>query len=144
LGATEGPAISCSWTEMGLAPRLLPWLAILALLALKPNRGWASWWIWVPLAVLAAGAHWLQAALPGSPGNGFGEASEILLDMPVALGFGLAVLWLLASHLGHHNRFGTFLGSLAVLAAFIIFSFAATAGWSLVAEPVARPRPAWA
>ena len=48
-------------------PQLLPWLAILALLALKPNRGWSAWWIWLPLAGLAAGCHCLQLALQGSP-----------------------------------------------------------------------------
>jgi hypothetical protein len=114
---------------------LLPWLAILALLALKPNRGWSAWWIWLPLAGLAAGWHCLELALPSSH-TGLPEGVlGVFLDVPVALAFGLSALWLLASHLGR-NRFGTFLGTLAVLAVFVIFSFAATAGWGLGMEPV--------
>ena len=137
LGATEGPPVAYNWTTAGLGPRLLPWLAILALLALKPNRGWAAWWIWLPLAVLASGSHWLLQTLQSLPRNAPGEAFEIFLGVPVAWGFGLAALWLLASHLGHHHRLRTVLGSLAVLAVFIVFSFAATAGWGLMAEPLA-------
>jgi uncharacterized membrane protein len=49
----------------------------------------------------------------------------------------LAALWLLASYLGNRHRFRTFLGSLTVLVAFIIFSFAARVGWSLGVEPIA-------
>ena len=137
LGATEGPPVAYNWTTAGLGSRLLPWLAILALLALKPNRGWAAWWIWLPLAVLAAGNYWLLHTLQRTSGNGPGEAVEIFLDVPVAWGFGLAALWLLASHLGRHHRLRTVLGSLAVLAISIVFSFSATAGWGPMAEPLA-------
>jgi hypothetical protein len=137
LGATDGPLVTCNWTTAGLGPRLLPWLAILALLALKPNRGRAAWWIWLPLVLLAAGVHWLLQALQSQPGNGPGEAFHIFLDVPVAWGFGLAALWLLAPYVGNRHRLRTFLGSLAVLAVFIVFSFAATAGWGLMAEPLA-------
>ncbi len=80
-----------------MVPQLLPWLAILAALALKPNRGWSAWWIWVPVACLAAGCHWLQPAAPSSPRDRSGEAFEVLLAVPLAWGFGLAALWLLAS-----------------------------------------------
>ena len=116
---------------------MLPWLAILALLAHKPNRGWAAWWIWLPLTVVAAACHWLQRTLQDSPGNGPQEAIEIVLAVPVAWGFGLAALWLLASRLGRRHRFGTLLSSMAILAAFSVFSFGALVGWGLVAEPVA-------
>ena len=119
-----------------MAP-LLPWLAILALLALKPNRGWAAWWIWLPLAFVAAACYWLQTALQSSSGNAPQEALEVFLAVPVAWGFGLAALWLLASELGRHHHFLTFLGGLAIMAVFSVFSFGATAGWGLVAEPVA-------
>jgi hypothetical protein len=136
LGATEGPPVTYNWTAAGLMSPLLPWLAILALLALKPNRGWSAWWIWLPLASLAAGWHWLGLALQGSP-TGLPEGMlGIFLDVPIALAFGLAALWLLASHLSHRHRFGTFLGMLAVLVVFIGFSFAATAGWGLGWEPI--------
>ena len=116
-------------------PRLLPWLAILALLALKPNRGWSAWWIWLPLACLAAGCHCLQLTFRGSPNDV--SAAELLLNIPLTLAFALAALWLLSSYLGGHNRLRTLLGSLVVLAAFMVFTFAATVGWGVVLEPLA-------
>jgi hypothetical protein len=116
---------------------LLPWLAILAFLALKPNRGWSAWWIWVPLAGLAAGCHWLQQAAQTSPTDRSGEALGVLLKVPMALAFGLAALWLLAPCLGRSHPFRTFLGILAVLVVSVVFSFAATVGWGLGMEPVA-------
>ncbi len=137
LGATEGPPIAYNWTTGGLGARLLPWLVILALLALRANRGWSGWWVWLPLGALAIAYYWLRQALQGSVGNGAGAALEIFLDIPMAWGFGLAALWLLASHLDRHRLFQTFLGSLAVLAVFAVLSFASTAGWGLMAEPVA-------
>ena len=137
LGATQGPTVTCNWTTAGLVPGLLPWLAILALLALKPNRGWSAWWIWVPLAGVAGGCHWLQQAVHTSPTDRSGEALGMLLEVPIALAFGLAALWLLAPYLGRNHRFRTFLGISAVLLFSIAFSFAATVGWGLGMEPIA-------
>ena len=57
MGATEGLPTNCNWTTAGLVPQFLPWLAMLGLLALKPNRGWSAWWIWLPLACLAGGCY---------------------------------------------------------------------------------------
>jgi hypothetical protein len=116
---------------------LLPWLAILALLALKPNRGWSAWWIWLPLACLVAGCHCLKLASQGASNELVGGAFEILLEVPVALAFGLAALWLLAPCLGGGHRFRTFLGNLAVLVIFVVFSFAARVGWGLGMEQIA-------
>ncbi len=116
---------------------LLPWLAILALLALKPNHGWSAWGIWLPLGCLVAGLHCLELVLQNLNTGLSKEMLEVVLDVPVALAFGLTALWLLASCLGRHHRFGTFLGMLAVLMVFIVFSFAATAGWGLGVEPIA-------
>jgi hypothetical protein len=115
---------------------LLPWLVILALLALKPNRGWSAWWIWLPLACLTVGCHCLQLTFQGSPNDVAANAAELLLDIPLSLAFALAALWLLASYLGRHHRLRTLLGSLGVLAAFMVFSFAATVGWGVGVEPV--------
>jgi hypothetical protein len=61
----------------------------------------------------------------------------MLLELPMALAFGLAALWLLALCVGRSQRFRTFLGILAVLVVSIVFSFAATVGWGLGMEPVA-------
>jgi hypothetical protein len=115
---------------------LLPWLVILALLALKPNRGWSAWWILLPLAGLAAGRHALELVLQGSNNGLPEEMFGVYLDMFLALAFGLAALWLLASYLGPHHRRRTFLGTLLVLVVFSIFSFSATAGWSVGMEPI--------
>ena len=138
LGATEGPPVTCNWTTAGLAPQLLPSLAVLALLALKPNRGWSAWWIWLPLAGLAAGGYCLKLPLQGSSNALAREALGMLLEVPMALAFGLAALWLLAPCLGSGHRFRTFLSILAVLVASIAFSFAASVGWGLGMEPIAR------
>ena len=116
---------------------MLPWLAILVLLGLKPNRGWSAWWIWVPLACLAAGCYGLKLALQAAPNAVVGDALGMLLEVPLALAFGLAALWLLAPYFGGGHRFHTFLGILAVLVAFIVLSFAARAGWGLSVVPIA-------
>jgi hypothetical protein len=137
LGATDGPPVTCNWTTAGLVPQLLPWLAILSLLALKPNRGWSTWWIWLPLACLAAGYYCLKLPLQGSSNALAREALGMLLELPMAMAFGLAALWLLVPCLGSGHRFRTFLSILAVLAAFIVFSFAASVGWGLGMEPIA-------
>jgi hypothetical protein len=110
-------------------PQLLPWLAILALLALKPNRGLSTWWIWLPLACLAAGWHYVQLGLQ-SPRSGLpNDVLNVLIDVPRALAFGVAALWLLAPYVGHSLRFRVFLHMLLVLGIFGAFSFAVTAGW---------------
>src|ERR1035437_2163975 len=129
LGATPGPQVTYHCVAPNLMPDLLPWLAILALLALKPNRCWSAWWIWLPLTCLSAGLHCLQLGLhnqwPKLP-------NEMLADiccMPGALGFGLAATWLLAPYLARSRRFRTWLCLLPTLAVFSAFSFAAPANW---------------
>ena len=118
-------------------PQLLPWLAILALLALKPNRGWSAWWICLPVTGLAVGFHWLQLVSQGAPNEMIREALGMLLEVPIALAFGLAALWLLAPYVVRGNRFCSFLGILAALVCFMVFSFAARVGWGLGMEQVA-------
>jgi hypothetical protein len=117
-------------------PPLLPWLAILGLLALKPNRGWSAWWIWLPLAGLAAGWHYVELGIESSSTGLPKGAFEVLCDVPVALAFGLAALWLLASWLGRIHRFSGFLSAWFLLVVFIVFSLAAMAGWDQEVEPI--------
>jgi len=38
LGSKDGSPVAYEWVLPGVAPLLLPWLAILGLLTLKPNR----------------------------------------------------------------------------------------------------------
>ena len=136
MGDPEGPPLVYNWAVTGVASPLLPWLAILALLAFKPNRGWSAWWIWLPLAVLAAACHWLEPALK-DPRSGLPDGVlEILLNIPAALAFGLAALWLLASHLRRSHRLGTCFATLIVLAGFTLFTFSAVAGWGLGRESI--------
>ena len=137
MGATAGPATAYSWTTAGLGPQLLPWLAVLALLALKPNRGWSPWLIWLALAGLAGGRSWLLRCLQNGSNPFLLNACEVLLEVPLALAFGLAALWLMALRLNSRHRFTTFLGILAVLLAFMGFCFAARVGWGMGMEPIA-------
>jgi hypothetical protein len=118
-------------------PRLLPWLAILSLLALKPNRRASAWWIWLPLTLVVAGCYGLQLVAQGKTNEQTSNALEILWSGPVALAFGLAALWLMAPYLCGCGRFRGFLGILAVLTASIIFSFGASNGWALEWEQIA-------
>ena len=128
MGTTEGPPVAYHLPSTNLIPLLLPWLAILALLALKPNRGWFAWWIWVPLFCLAAGWHWLQPGWQGTRSSLPNDVVDALFDVPRALAFGVAALWLLAPYVGRRQRLSTPLGMFLVLAAFGVFSCAVTAG----------------
>jgi len=137
LGETEGPPAICNWTTAGLVPRLLPWLVMLALLGLKPNRGWSAWWIWLPLACVAGGCHCLKLASQGTSNALVEGTLGLFLEVPVALTLGLAALWLLVPYLDCRHPFRAFLGMLTVLAGFTVFSFAARVGWGLGVEPIA-------
>ena len=59
LGANEGPPVICAWSGMPFGsrvtsfPRVVPWLVILGLCLLKPNRRGQVWWVWLPLLVTA-------------------------------------------------------------------------------------------
>ena len=143
LGVSEGPPVLYKWTTAGRGSEVLPWLAILGLLALKPNRGWAAWWVWLPLMLLVVGNHWLLQTLQNSSPNGSETAWEIFLAVPVAWGFGLAALWLLASNIGGRSRLLTVLGNLGVLTVFSVCSFAAEVGGSPLAESVGRLLDPW-
>ena len=65
LGSKEGPAVDYYWVLPNIAPMLLPWLAILGLLAAKPNRCAAAWLIWLAtglagLGMASGGYLWRQ------------------------------------------------------------------------------------
>jgi len=115
LGSRDGPRVICNWAKPGIAPLLLPWLAILALLALKPNRCASAWWIWLPLGCLIAISQAAQPFL--SPDVDF------LPDAVTALGAGLGAVWLLSNYLRRQYRFITFLCVLLALAGFSVLAF---------------------
>ncbi len=129
LGARDGGPVACNWTGAISLSQLLPWLAILGLLALKPNRHRSAWWIWVPLLCLSAASDCLQLGLERQRTGVPKEIFNTIFCVPVALAFGLAAIWLLAPYLARGQRFRTFLRLLLPLAAFNAFTFAVTAGW---------------
>lgn len=114
LGAKTGSPVEYNWVLPSVAPLLLPWLAILLLLALKSNRTAAAWLIWLPLGCVLA-LTLLPPVLP--------SGSEIFLDAISALAIGLAAVWLLANHLRKPHRLLTFLFVLIALAGFSGLAF---------------------
>ncbi len=91
LGPRDGPPVAYNWVLPGIAPLLLPWLAILGLLVLKPNRCAAAWLIWLPLGCVIA---FTLALLPILPAG-----TDFFLDVIAALAVGLAAVWLLSDYL---------------------------------------------
>ena len=124
LGAKEGQPTTYDWRMATPVPALLPWLGVLLLLGLKPNRVPQAWWIWAPLGLLGAGAWLLQSGLAELPSNSFGE----LVEIPLALVFGLAAVWLLAPVVRRGHRFLTFLLVLVTLSGFSVATFAVKQG----------------
>jgi hypothetical protein len=100
LGNRQGPPISCDWVRPSLIPEFLPWLLILALLLLKPNRCAAAWWIFAPLGLLTVATSLPTLLLGRVLPVQFERFAEWLLT----LGFGVAAVWLLSGYLAWRNR----------------------------------------
>jgi hypothetical protein len=119
LGATDGPALAYIWTPPSLLPPLLPWLAVLALLAARPNHSGRAWLIWCPLGLVVVAANacmtpLLSDILPS-------EFLAALESIVTSLAFGLAAVWLLSPYLRQRYRVVSFLKVLfacAIMAAF--------------------------
>jgi hypothetical protein len=126
LGAKEGFPVSLTWTLPNPLPPLLPWLAMLILLTLKPNRSPAAWWIWLPLAILTLAGFGLEKVLDAIPGN----FPDTFPDTIASLVFGLAAVWLLTPYLVRSHRFVTCLCLLLALAGFASLSFVVRQDWS--------------
>jgi hypothetical protein len=97
----------------------LPWLAVLLLLLLKPNRCAQAWWIWVPVGCVATAAGGLQSYLSFVPSS----QGELLADLVRAGGFGVAAVWLTAVFLGWKHRVLAWVGTLFALAGFGLLCF---------------------
>ena len=108
-----------------LIPHVLPWLAILVLLMLKPNRCASAWWVLVPLACVAGVVSAPQSVAQLLPPSQF----EIFMELISALGFGLAAVWLLSSYLGWKHRMLVFLGILLAQGGFSTLAFLVRQGW---------------
>lgn len=114
LGAKQGVPVFYDWVAPSLMPQVVPWLAILALLMLKPNRCGSAWWIWVPFACVG-GLTFLAEPLLDSVAS---SAVQMFLDWVFAVGCGLAAVWLLAGYLEWKHRVLAFVGILAAQGAF--------------------------
>lgn len=95
LGARQGPQIPFVWRLPNLLPVLLPWLIVLALLALPSNRNLRAWWIWAPLVCLALLGVGLETVAEASND----EVFEYFIQGACAAVFGLASIWLMGSAL---------------------------------------------
>lgn len=104
LGGNEGPPLNYHWAPPSRIPPLLPWLAILLLMASRPNRCLQAWWLLVPLSFLAGLASLFQLCSDSLPSSGFSEC----FDLVVALAFGVAAVWLLSPWLRRSHRVLTF------------------------------------
>ena len=108
LGLKQGAPVVYDWVAPSGIPQLLPWLGILALLLLKPNRCPSAWWVLVPLVCVGAVTSVTQSAVGFMPAS----ALEMFLTLISALGFGLAAVWLVSSYLGWKHRMLALLGIL--------------------------------
>jgi hypothetical protein len=100
LGTKQGPPATFVWRLPNLLPVLVPWLAVLVLLALPFNRSAGAWWIWAPLAGLALLTAGVEAAFDASENEGF----TMLVQGLNSVAFGLAAMWLLGAAAGRRRR----------------------------------------
>ena len=116
LGATEGPRVPCDWAAPVSTPFVLPFLLVLGLMALKPNRNGAAWWMMLPAGCLLV----VSMAPPDILPSGMNS----LMDALVSFAFGLVAVWLLATYLRRPHRMLTFLFTLGALLASSLLVFA--------------------
>jgi hypothetical protein len=86
LGANESGPAAHNWSRPSLLTEVLPWLAILAMPLLKPNRCKSAWWIRALLGCLAVATNAPRLVLEILPSSQFERITEWLS----ILGFGLA------------------------------------------------------
>jgi hypothetical protein len=113
LGTYEGPAVAYTWVPPNILPALIPWLALIALLALKFNRRGAAWWISIP-ALFALG---LERALSGLDQGSVGMPLDQIGESFQSLVFATAAVWLISPRLVSKNRGGAFFKILLTLIA---------------------------
>jgi hypothetical protein len=109
-----------------MLPEVFPWLALLGLFLLKPNRSARAWWIWLPLLVVFAVELGLSVVLNGLLPS---EVLDIFCQVARALAFGIAAVWLASPFLGGNSRFLTSLKMLLVQASFSLFTYICRQDW---------------
>lgn len=131
LGAGNGLPFEYNWVLPNITPLFLPWLALVALLALKANRHAAAWLIWLPIGCITA------LTLVPPPFLAYSRAN-FLLDAFAALALGVTAVWLLSDYLRQSSRLLTFLCILFAAAGFSGLAFLSREGWNLL-NPEAVP-----
>jgi hypothetical protein len=128
LGAREGPPVSLVWTVPNLWPVLLPWLAVLALLALPSNRNARAWLVWVPLTGMALLGTGLAASckLPAE------QELSYFAHAGRAASFGLAATWLLGAALSRRCRALSIVLAALASAAVSLLAFVVSPAWEVV------------
>lgn len=126
LGIKQGPSVAFFWPMPNLVPLLLPWLAVLVLLALPSNRNPRAWWIWAPLIGLTLLGAGLQPPILLTDN----EVLSVSVQVASAAGFGLTVLWLLGAALARRGR--------AVGIALAALAFAAVSLLAFLVGPVSE------
>lgn len=125
----NGPAMKYLWTPPSPLPKFAPWLAVLALMLLVPNRAARAWWIACPLAIVAV----VPLTFPYLADTIVRQISG-LVTVFSSLAFGLAAVWLLASYLQHRLRFVTFLYMWLVCGVMGGFAFLVRQDWDRSVE----------
>jgi hypothetical protein len=124
LGARQGPPVTFVWPVPNLLPLLLPWLAVLGLLALPSNRNGRAWWIWAPLAGLVLIGLGLEAVI-----NAFDSEGGYFVQAACTAPFGLAAIWLLAASLARRCRAVSILLMALAFAAVSLLAFLVSPVW---------------
>ena len=107
------------------SPRVVPWLVILGLLLLKPNRCRQAWWVWLPLLSLAG----LGLGLANCPWPPDEESRETVQSILTALGFGWTGMLLLAPLAPWPRKLGRFGCLLLGLGPFALLGLAFGGHW---------------
>ena len=124
LGLEDGAPVYYNWVAPSVAPQVLPWVGILALLLLRPNRCGSAWWIWVPLGLVGA-----LASAPALFGELPPSGLEDFIGLFFALVFGVAAVWLVAGYLVWKHRVLACLGMLVTQAVGSVLVYMIGHGW---------------
>jgi hypothetical protein len=131
LGAKEGPPAGLVWSGLSsffsaaLFLRAVPWLVILGLFLLKPNRCRQAWWVWLPLLAVA-GLGWGVAEFSWTSDEDFRASVHLLLT---GLGFGWTATLLLAPSAVWPRKLGRFGCLLLGLGGFALLGLALGRAW---------------
>jgi hypothetical protein len=125
LGAGQGPPAVFVWRLSNSLPQLLPWLAVLALLALPSNRQGRAWLIWVPLAPFALLSAGLGEVADTADDGGLVPVTQAVC----AAAFGLAAVWLTGAAWARCRRAAAIVLTALAFAAITLLALAVSPVW---------------